>query len=359
MPLSPEPIQNEILEELVVVDENQLVDPDEVPDVDPEYPMPRRSNPSRWKRSIVKSLSNSGKAHTSLKGKQKEARSIGQGCTDKCKRKCMFMFSEEHRKSIFATFWADNQDRRMKWSYIASLVRTQNVKRRTIILNYGETPSRQNTYLYFLPLPDKSELQVCQKFFVDTLGVNRTWVRTAIAKKNSNQGAVTPDGRGKKSTVSVITASLKKGVMDHVKSFPVVDGHYNRKDSKSKYLPEELNRRIMHSMYTVEKQAEISKLKAEEAAAEAAGEDPPPGPRSKHIKIATLRQYRDIFKKEFNLKFFRQKKDQCGKCLSWKHKRPEERTGEARLKHEKHLSDKKLGDEKKKKTLTWLLTLRN
>ncbi|KAE8737665.1 hypothetical protein FOCC_FOCC016869 [Frankliniella occidentalis] len=199
-----------------------------------------------------------------------------------------------------------------------------NVGRRTVVLLPGQKPRRNTSKSYFLPNDDGVQTQVCQKMFLHTLGVTEKWVRTVHEKQKKNQGAVPQDGRGRNKKKNGILTAIKEDVKKHIKQFKTVEGHYTRKNSKSRYLPAHLNKRKMYSMYVIEKTAE-----------------------NNGAKIATLRQYRDVFKKEFKLKFFKPKKDQCPRCLSWKNKTPQEKTEEAKKKYEKHLADKKAGDEKK------------
>lgn len=290
---------------------------------DEAYPKPRSSKPDTWKRNKVKKLRDAGLAHVSLKGKQQQARSMSNGCNDTCKRKCHFTFNEDVRQNIFNNFWAIG-DHTKQWYFIASHVQSSNVKRRTVVLDPSETARRQFSYFYYLPL-DGAEKPVCCSFFLGTLGINSKWVRTAMAKQKTNHGVVPDDRRGKNKKPNVVSTVIRKDIMDHIKKFKTVEGHYTRKDSKSRYLPESLNVRKMHSMYLIEKQA-----------------------ANITTNVATLRQYRDTFRKEFNLKFFKPKKDQCPRCLSWKNKTPREKTEERKLKFEKHLSDKKLADDLKR-----------
>ncbi|KAK3931654.1 ATP synthase subunit b [Frankliniella fusca] len=163
--------------------------------------------------------------------------------------------------------------------------------------------------------------------FISTLNISVTWVKTALKKFKSNNGAIPNDGRGKKAKNNHVSSVLKEDIMAHIKQFPVVEGHYTRKNSKSRYISENLNKRKMWSLYKIQQ--------------EAAGV----------TRVATLRQYRDVFNKDFRLKFFRPKKDQCPRCLSWKNKTPQEKTDAARLKYESHIAAKQIRQEMKQKDI--------
>lgn len=305
----------EVVSEIV-----QEVVAEEVED-DEAYPKPRTSKPERWKKHQAKRLKDAGKVHVSVRGKHRKEKMLQAGCSHKCKRKCHNNFNEVERKEILKKFWA-LEDHSRQWCYISSHVRAEKVMRRTVHLLHSEAPRRKFSYTYFLPMDGRLE-QVCQKFFLGTLDISERWVRTAMTKIIQNHGAIPKDNRGKIKKPSVASINMRNDVINHIKSFATVEGHYTRKNSKSRYLPETLNRRIMHSMYKIMKQGQSA------------------------TKIASLRQYRDIFKKEFNLKFFRPKKDQCNTCLSWKHKRPHERTPEAARRYEKHIEDKKISQDLK------------
>lgn len=294
----------------------------DVPPAEDPATKPRRSNPDNWKRNIVKQQNDSGAAHISLRGKKREERKMGAGCNKECIRKCHHNFSEAHRTVIFKKFW-EIKNHTMQWYYIAGLVKSTDIKRRTVIV-YPEEPRRKFNYNYHLPSESGPELHVCQKFFLETLGINQKWVRSAIMKQRANHGSVPVDRRGKCKKLSPAKVAIKRGVIEHIKLFPTVEGHYTRKDSKSQYLAENLNKRIMYSLYKIEKEA------------------------ANETNYASLRQYRDIFKSEFNLKFFRPKKDQCARCLSWKNKTSQEKTEAGLLKFEKHLSDKEKSNELKR-----------
>lgn len=168
-------------------------------------------------------------------------------------------------------------------------------------------------------------MQVCQKFFLDTVGIAERVVRSAMTKKRNHNGAISSDCRGKTKKPSVVKALRTQSVIDHIKKFPTVESHYCRKDCKARFLPENLNRRKMWTMYRIEMETQAHS----------------------GYPFASLKQYREIFRQHFNIKFLRPKKDQCPRCLAWKKKTPQERTEDAFALHPKHLMDKQLGQDMK------------
>nr|CAI5829162.1 unnamed protein product [Callosobruchus analis] len=81
------------------------------------------------------------------------------------------------------------------------------------------------------------------------------------------------------------------------------------------YLEEGLNIAIMHGLYLEYMQ-------------------------QKNVKLGTLRQYREVINAEFNLAFFKPKKDQGSLCVGYPLASPDEKI-KIKEKYDKHLSDKK------------------
>ena len=100
--------------------------------------------------------------------------------------------------------------------------------------------------------------------------------------------------------------------------FPVVPSHYIRKNSNKKYLEEGLNICKMHRLYLAYMQENNS------------GQ-----------QVATLRQYRDIFNTEFNISFFKPKKDQCDRCVVYAIATNKEKM-ELETEYQQHIQNKKI-----------------
>ena len=73
-------------------------------------------------------------------------------------------------------------------------------------------------------------VKVCKKCFLATLGISETFANHAF--KNQQGGVyVGEDRRGKHAPHNKTTKTALDWVRKHIESFPVVDGHYTRKDS--------------------------------------------------------------------------------------------------------------------------------
>ncbi|KAK3931453.1 putative dipeptidyl-aminopeptidase B [Frankliniella fusca] len=245
----------------------------------------RSKNPSKTKAAEAKLAYNSGLAHVTTKGKQRGQREIREGCSATCKRRCKEHITYERRQKLFGIYYG-SKSKEAQWMILGKLVKRVPVKRHTVA---GDTtPSRKSTFQYFLSDDKNNQIRVCQSMFLGTFDISMTVVKTAL-QKNS------PDKRGKQviNRPNRISAELKEGVKNHIKSFPKIASHYCREETKREYLHENLSIAKMYRMYVTER-----------------------GKNTPHT--ATVRQYRDVFNTCFNLGFYQPKKDQCSLCVRWK-----------------------------------------
>ena len=126
-----------------------------------------------------------------------------------------------------------------------------------------------------------------------TLGVSESFVHNALGNQ---QGGVYlgTDKRGKHEPHNKTTKYAMEVVRKHIESFPVVDGHYTRKDSNRKYLGADLNIARMYQLYLEQSKGEIPEK-----------------------DIVSRSVYRKVFNEEYNFSFHVPKKDQCGLCISY------------------------------------------
>ena len=136
-----------------------------------------------------------------------------------------------------------------------------------------------------------TKIRVCKTMFLNTLDINDSWVKPAFKKLGSGS-SVAEDIRGKGNKKS-IPPNIIENVKQHINLFPKLPSHYVRKKNKRKYLDESLNIRKMYNFYL------------EWMSKEKPGEE-----------LATQRQYRGVFTGNFDLHFFKPKKDQCDTCFA-------------------------------------------
>jgi hypothetical protein len=147
---------------------------------------------------------------------------------------------------------------------------------------------KQFSYRYSLPIPDiNSSVRVCKLFFLNTLDVSAQMVQTAHDKIDI-PGVIMEEGRGQsdESRSNKTSEALLDDVRNHIDSFPTVDSHYCRKDTKRKYLQSGLSVKKMYDLYCT--YCDI-----------------------KNLTKVSISIYRKVFDTEFNLGFFRPRKDQC------------------------------------------------
>ncbi|XP_039755887.1 uncharacterized protein LOC120630653 [Pararge aegeria] len=276
----------------------------------------RITNKSNWLDEKRKVLVNLGEAHKSRSGKQQMAKQIKGPCPSTCRLKCFEKFDVVARQNIFKTFW-NLGDHSRQWSFIASHVKEIRKKQWT------QDSKRLNVYKFFLPLLSgigiKEKIMVCKSMFKNTFSISNTFIQSAIDKHDKNMGM-----RGfHQNHPTIINATMKENVIQHVKCFAPIESHYTRKDSNKQYLDSELTFKKMYDLYTVWcKELNITE------------------------NIATsVRQYKDIINKELNIAFHLPKKDQCDLCHAMKNNTSP--TNDDKLKHKSHMDNKKLARELK------------
>lgn len=185
------------------------------------------------------------------------------------------------------------------------------VPTQTKITAYLESKGKL-TNKYFLKKKRASE-KVCQKFFLATLSISETFVRFCF-KKLLETHVVEADKRGKHAPHNKKSDDTRQYIRDHIKSFPRMPAHYARRDTKKEFLDQDSN---------VSKMYELYKIKC--------GEE-----RREPVDIA---YYRMVIKTEFNIGFFKQRKDLCDKCFTFQHLNAEEKEKQ-KEEYEKHLERK-------------------
>ncbi|KAL4142222.1 hypothetical protein QTP88_004723 [Uroleucon formosanum] len=169
---------------------------------------------------------------------------------------------------------------------------------------------------------------VCQKMFLQTLAISDKVVDN-VCKRLITSPVLNKDMRGKHSNRPLsMKEDVKNAIRKHINSFPIVDSHYVRENTAKKYLESGLCISKMHRLY-------LKWIL-----------DEPLTNSNNSVINATLRQYTDIFNTEFNLSFFKPKKDQCDVYKVYKLACPEEKLKQKDL-YDEHLLNKSLARELK------------
>ncbi|CAG9820025.1 unnamed protein product [Phaedon cochleariae] len=102
-------------------------------------------------------------------------------------------------------------------------------------------------------------------------------------------------------------------IHDHINSFSTIDSHYCRSSTNRQYLESTLNLSRMYDLY-----------------------------KEKYDNPLPIHTYRHIFNSEFNISFYKPKKDRCDKCEEFKAKK-DVATDEEKFEQEEHLRRKEAG----------------
>lgn len=140
-----------------------------------------------------------------------------------------------------------------------------------------------------------SRHRVCKAFFLKTLCISNRSVMIAVEGKNSSGTFGSVDGRGRQPPSNRTDESHIEAVKQHIRSFPTVESHYCRKDTQRLYLDSKLTVQKMYDLYTEKCRNEFDDS----------------------YKPVSPTIYRQVFNEQFNLGFYKPKKDQCAECSKY------------------------------------------
>lgn len=107
----------------------------------------------------------------------------------------------------------------------------------------NENSEKKQTYKYFFKIKER-KVQVCKKYFLSTLDMSQKTVY--LAKQNRNSTFPMKQGQHTKKRIpSEVFAAVKR----HICSFPRVESHYCRRDSKREYLEGNLTVAKTYQLY--------------------------------------------------------------------------------------------------------------
>ena len=219
-------------------------------------------------------------------------KAIGPRCPDNCRLMC-HIFSDEDRQTVFDRMYNEESSQKSRKEFVEDQIHLHEVKRRRPRRNVGI--ARDYQAVYQLPR-EGTRVRVCLPFFAATIGMHPDSIkRIARQKMNKIRGAG-PVEKQKRGGQNKTPPRAKKCVRKHIKKFSMHLSHYSRADSNSKYIEDcQLNISKMYELYETwmsERHPDIPKV-------------------SQSI-------YRQIFCRKFNIRFGKPRKDECGKCFSYK-----------------------------------------
>lgn len=175
---------------------------------------------------------------------------------------------------------------------LSSLILNKPVNRRQILSNDKRKTSRE----FVLCNSSGEKNRVCLKFFCATFSISHRVVEICMKKVSKTGVYVGHDGRSEINLKRYNSTSddIKNHVKMHIDSFPRVESHYCRKDTKKQYLAPDLNLSLMYRLYRDEYC------------------------KNNNIHPVSDFVYRSVFHDyDPSLSFFIPKKDQCTKCNSY------------------------------------------
>lgn len=194
------------------------------------------------------------------------------------------MITPEEQQQIFKDFYS--LDKRAKITFITSSCEICVPDRRRKGKD-NENSRKKQTYKYFFKVKER-KVQVCKKYFLATLAVSQKTIYRAIQNRNSTTNIPFPIKHGKH-IKKRIPDNVVEEVKRHIASFPRVESHYCRRDSKCEYVEGSLTVTKMYELY-------------QECM------------RTAGLPSVKLSQYRYIFSHNFNIRFNKPKKDRCSVC---------------------------------------------
>ncbi|XP_072402172.1 uncharacterized protein [Diabrotica undecimpunctata] len=269
------PIEMELSDEVLVNDEEKRLT------------RWRKSDPQRWHRNRTKEQMNKGQEYVSTRGIIRPPKAPQPiSCQNSCRYKCNIKFNEEERKKICKEYWGLQLFER-KMDFILQNVAVNSPKTRRP-RNGENSKMRGNakTYHFF---KGNEKIRVCLTFFMKTLNINNGPIMTAFKNRNPLGVFEGEDKRGKRPSANRTPDVDIARVKAHIESFPIMESHYCRKSTNRLYLDSRLSISKMYEPY--------SSFCLEN-----------------NFKAVTMHVYRKIFGTQYNLSFFKPRKDQCQMC---------------------------------------------
>lgn len=279
----------------------------------------RIRNEGNWVRNRTKSKRNRGEQYEyktkKNERKVKPPKQMGAGCGIPCRKQCKQNITYEQRELLFKKYWQMGDVERQREYLLRHITKSSPVRKS------GTKRPRKTTLSYFFYIRG-TKVEVCQVFFLQTLGISTRTISTVLSKNDSN-GNLDSDRRGKHRNQRKIPDEIRRQVREHIEMFPRVEGHYVRKDSKREYLESSLTLAEMYRQY--EKWCD-----------------------EKGYTAAKFWFYEHVFGTEFNISFHCAKKDQCTLCTEFENA-DQENKEELAEKQEQHLASKQMAREEKER----------
>lgn len=244
-------------------------------------------------------------------------------CGDKCRQKCATLISEQQRQKIFDAYYA-LPDALHKRHFIANNI--EEIKPKYVYKS--STRPRKHNLKFFFNDDKKQKTRVCQKFFLNTLDISLSIIRTVRNKVYANNDPVPllDDQRGKHKHHHRVEDTLKDTAREFIRNIPKIESHYVRANTSREYIDGGRNLTDIYKDYV--------QLCTEK--------------RESYINYVMFHR---IFNTEFNISFFTPKKDACEDCTAYVNASDSQKEKMKDF-YENHLKEKDLSRIEKEKDKT-------
>lgn len=155
-----------------------------------------------------------------------------------CKQKCLIKIGTTRRREINDHYWCLKPE--VKQCFIKENVAQELIKKRKHD-NYND-PKKMYSYKYSFKDEQSVQQSVCQAFFLNTLGYERSSTNVIYRSFGIEDGPV-PDRRGKYKRNNDLSKAIKKDIMSYNPEL----SHYRRNNSPNAlYLPSDIIRKNMY-----------------------------------------------------------------------------------------------------------------
>ena len=250
----------------------------------------RKRNEENWKKKKAKVRRNLGLQYVSSKtNKIVPAKQKGEGCNCVTKSEnsnmkwCAYhMLTCDEKDSLFSEFY-NIGDYNLQNSYIFShIIRRECDRIYEGKRNVSEVSRRKYSFTYYVKNSEGMSIRVCAKAFCDIFGISKRRLSTArgdrkaVVDKNTDidhdEGSddknesdnnepnvkqiikYSPhlDRRGHHGKQKAVYSELEKGVIEHIRKFPLYRSHYTRKKSTRKYIRSVKSVAEMYRLYKMQ-----------------------------------------------------------------------------------------------------------
>lgn len=225
-------------------------------------------------RSERKRRLNNNETHVNTRGKIVKAKTFNESFVCSCSKQCTTSVPLRLRKRLFNQYWSVGSFKG-RCAYLLLCV-SQQLKKRSYSKTHLKNRMMTRKFTMF-------GIEVCKTALVKTLQIGPGRLTVALKKLSCDSFE---DGRGQSICGwNKLPSAKREEVKNHIASFPKYVSHCTRNQTDSKFLHSSLNLSIMYRLY----------------------KEKFPNPVSESF-------YKDVFYKDFNLRFKVPKKDTCKKC---------------------------------------------